>query len=86
MSFFFSQEMSIYLIAMFQHLCIDEENNFFGDIGYMVSGTFQLTDNGAEFQSSQEIIGVCFQIFCKDGRSSRIDFVQQIIFTEYIEG
>ena len=33
MSFFFSQEMSIYLIAMFQHLCIDEENNFFGDIG-----------------------------------------------------
>ena len=51
MSFFFSQEMSIYLIAMFQHLCIDEENNFFGDIGYMVSGTFQLTDNGAEFPS-----------------------------------
>ncbi len=77
MSFFFSQEMFIHLIAMFQYLCIDKENNLFSDISYMISGTFQLTDNGAEFQASQEIIGMCFQIFCKDGRSSRIYFVQQ---------
>ena len=58
MSFFFSQEMSIYLIAMFQHLCIDEENNFFVDIGYMVSGTFQLTDNGAEFLNNPSPVGL----------------------------
>ncbi len=67
--------MFIHCIAMFQHLCIDEENNLFGNIGYMVSGTFQLTDNSTEFQASLEIIGMCFQIFCKDDRSLCIDFV-----------
>ena len=86
MSFFFSQEMFVYFIAVFQYLCIYKENNLFSDISYMISGTFQLTDNGAEFQASQEIIGMCFQIFCKHGRGSRIDFVQEIVFTEYIEG
>ena len=77
MSFFFSQEMFVHFIAVFQYLCIYKENNLFSDISYMISGTFQLTDNGAEFQASQEIIGVCFQIFCKHGRGSRIYLVQQ---------
>ena len=49
MSFFFSQEMFVYFIAVFQHLCIYKENNLFSYVSYMISGTFQFTDNGAEF-------------------------------------
>ena len=34
----------------------------------------------------RKLSGCVSRYFCKDGRGSRIDFVQQIIFTEYIEG
>ena len=54
---FFSQEMSIYLIAMFQHLCIDEENNFF-DIGYMVSARSSLRITVPSSRQVRKLSGV----------------------------
>lgn len=36
MSFFFSQEMFVYFIAVFQYLCIYKENNLFSYVSYMI--------------------------------------------------
>ena len=42
--------------AMLQHFCVDEEDYFFGNIGDMVAGTFQFTENAYQVQARERTL------------------------------
>ena len=86
MSFFFSQEMSIYLIAMFQHLCIDEENNFFGDIGIWSPARSSLRITVPSSRQVRKLSGCVSRYFVSTAGAARIYLIQKVVLTEYIEG
>ena len=68
--------------AMLQHLCIDEEHDFLGDVGDVVAGTLQLAEHTEQFQAIERAVGMRIDILCQDGRGVGIDFVHQIILGE----
>ena len=69
----------IRLSAVLEHLCINEEHNFFGNIRYMVSGAFQLTEYTDKIQTGKHAFRMFFHIAGKNGGSPGIDFIQKII-------
>lgn len=85
MSFFCAKEIFVNFITVFQDFCINEENNLLSNIRNVISCTFRLSNNRAEFRTSQKIIGIVSKYLVSTGRGIGINIIQQIVFTKYAQ-